>query len=82
MDVVLKYCKRAIVLDHGKIVHDSTPLELFQNSEYLKSSSLEPPKVFRFALDLIQGGLDLDLSKVKDTKSLAAEIVRVKGGMR
>ncbi len=82
MDVVLKYCKRAIVLDHGKIVHDSTPLELFQNSEYLKSSSLEPPKVFRFALDLIQGGLDLDLSKVKDTKSLAAEIVRVKGGRR
>lgn len=80
MDVVLKYTKRAIVLDHGKIVYDSTPLELFQNQDYLNQSSIEPPKVFRFALDLIRGGLSLDLANVKDCHSLAKEIIRVKGG--
>lgn len=79
MDVVLKYAKRAIVLDEGKIVYDATPLELFQNEEYLKNSSLEPPKVFRFALDLKKSGLDINLANVKDVKSLASEIVRIKG---
>ena len=82
MDVVLKYAHRAVVLDQGRIVHDSTPLELFQNADYLKSSSLEPPKVFRFATDLIQGGLPLDLANVKDCESLAREIIRVKGGIQ
>lgn len=82
MDIVLKYATRAIVLNRGEIVHDSTPLELFQNEEYLKSSSIEPPKVFRFALDLKKSGLPLDLKNVKDCHSLAKEIVRVKGATK
>lgn len=78
MDVVLHYCNRAIVLDGGKIIYDSTPLDLFQDREFLRTSSLEPPKVFSFALALKENGLDVDLSRVKDTRSLAEEIVRVK----
>ena len=81
MDVVLKYCKRAIVLDGGKVVYDSTPLELFQNENFLQTSSLEPPKVFRFALNLLQKGLKINLSNVKDTASLAKEIYLAKGGV-
>ncbi len=81
MDVVLKYCTRTIVLDEGRVVSDSTPLDLFQNEDFLKESAIEPPKVFRFALDLISGGLKLDLSNVKDTHSLAEEIIRAKGGI-
>ncbi len=82
MDIVLKYATRALVMNRGEIVHDSTPLELFQNEEYLKSSSIEPPKVFRFALDLKRAGLPLDLKNVKDCHSLAKEIVRVKGATK
>lgn len=79
MDVVLSHCNRAIVLDQGRVVSDSTPLELFQNIDFLKDSSIAPPKVFSFALALKEKGLDIDLSLVKDTESLAKEIVRVKG---
>ncbi len=79
MDVVLKYCKRAIVLDRGKIVKESSPLELFQDREFLKHSSLEPPKVFSFALKLKDAGLNINLSNVKDVSSLAQEIKRARG---
>lgn len=78
MDVVLKYANRAIVLDKGKVVSDSTPLELFQNKEFLKTSSLEPPKVFSFALSLIEHDFDVDLSKINDIDTLADEIVRLR----
>ena len=79
MEVVLRYATRALVLEKGKITLDTTPLELFQNREFLQTSSLEPPKVFSFALSLIQRGLPLDLSKVKDAETLAQEIARIKG---
>jgi energy-coupling factor transport system ATP-binding protein len=82
MDVVLKYADRAIVLDQGKVISDSTPLDLFQNSEFLNKSSLEPPKVFRFALDLKKHGLDINLNNIKDCDSLADEIIRVKSGVK
>lgn len=78
MDLVLKYCDRAIVLNYGKVVSDTTPLELFQNVDFLKNSSIEPPKVFSFALSLKDRGLNIDLANVKDTKSLALEIIKAK----
>ena len=78
MDVVLQYAKRVIVLDQGKIKKDTTPLELFQDQDFLKTSSLEPPKVFSFALSLKEKGMVIDLTKVKDVSSLALEIVRNK----
>ncbi len=78
MDIVLKYAERAIVLNDGEIVFDSTPLELFRNEQFLLGSSIKPPKVFDFAEKLIENGLDIDINKVKDASSLAEEIVRVK----
>ena len=80
MDVVLRYASRAVVLDNGKVAYDTTPLDLFKNEDFLKDSSIEPPKVFRFALDLRKKGLAIDLSKIKDVDSLAEEIIRVKRG--
>lgn len=78
MDVVLRYAKRVIVLEKGKIAIDTDPLSLFQNKEFLSTSSLEPPKVFSFAMSLKSRGVDIDLTKVKDTYSLALEIVRAR----
>ena len=80
MDVVLRYASRAVVLDNGKVAYDTTPLDLFKNEDFLKDSSIEPPKVFRFALDLRKKGLAIDLSKIKDVDSLAEEIIRAKRG--
>jgi energy-coupling factor transport system ATP-binding protein len=78
MDVVLKYATRAIVLEKGRIVHDTTPLALFQNANFLVNSSLEPPRVFRLAMTLIDKGLPLNLGAIKDSDSLADEIIRVR----
>lgn len=78
MDVVLKYAHRVLVLDKGRIVSDSTPLALFQNEDFLKNSSLLPPHVFRFAMELIRKGMKLDLANIRDADSLADEIARVK----
>ena len=78
MDVVLRYATRALVLENGSILRDETPISLFQDREFLKTSSLEPPKVFSFALQLKERGLPIDLSRIKDCDSLADEIVRVR----
>ena len=79
MDVVLRYATRALVLENGSILRDETPISLFQDREFLKTSSLEPPKVFSFALQLKERGLPIDLSRIKDCDSLADEIVRARG---
>ena len=76
MDIVLKCADRAIVLDKGKIVYSDTPLKLFQDEEFLKNSSLEPPMVFSFALELKRRGIELDMKNIKDVHTLALEIKR------
>jgi energy-coupling factor transport system ATP-binding protein len=78
MDLVLKYVDEAAVMSHGKLVKVSSPLQLFQDQQFLKDSAIEPPMVFKTAQALIDKGLALDLTKVKDISSLAAEIKRVK----
>lgn len=79
MDLVLKYTTRVLVLNNGKIQLDTTPLELFRDKEFLNTSSLQAPKVFNFALDLINHGFNINLEKIKDCNSLADEIIRIRG---
>lgn len=78
MDIVLKFCDRLIVVDNAKIVQDGEPLKIFQDSEFINSSSLEAPYVLKVCNELIKNGLALDIKNVKDIKSLAREIKRVK----
>lgn len=78
MDLVLKYVDEAAVMSHGKLLRVTTPLELFQDEDFLKTTAIEPPLVFKTALELKKNGLDLDLKNVKDVESLAREIKRVK----
>ncbi len=82
MDVVLKHCDKALVLDKGKIIKSDVPYKLFQDEEFLKISSLEPPKVFAFALELKKNNFPLELERIKDVESLCDEIIRVKGEKR
>lgn len=79
MDIVLKYAKSVVVMDKAEVVTHETPLELFQNSEILDKVAIEPPYVFRVAVELNKSGFNIDLSKVKDLETLAAEIARNKG---
>lgn len=76
MDNVLKYCSRAIVMSKGKIIFDSTPLELFSYDNLNEKYNIDQPIVLKYAKELIKGGLKLDLNKIKDVESLAIEIKR------
>lgn len=73
MDLVLEYCDWAIVMKEGKIIKQTTPLNLFSN-EFDKSLSLEIPMVFSLAHQLKEKGLSINLSNVKNIDSLAREI--------
>lgn len=76
MDIVLKYADRAIVMSKGRIISDSTPLELFRKEELTEKYNIHEPLVLQFAKELIRGGLKLDLYEICDMNSLVKEIRR------
>lgn len=76
MDNVLKYASRAIVMNKGEIISDSTPLELFSQDNLNSKYNIDQPLVLSFAKELIEGGLALNLSVIKDAESLVQEIKR------
>lgn len=76
MDNVLKYSKRVIVMSKGEIVKDTTPIELFKSDDLYSMYNIDEPLVFKFAKELIKGGMKIDLNKVADEQSLAKEIRR------
>lgn len=78
MDLVLNFINRVIVLDNKKIIKDTTPLDLFLDSEFISKSDLEIPEVLKSAIYLKNKGMNLDLNKIKDASSLAEEIIRAK----
>lgn len=78
MDIVLKYAKKVVVMDQGEVKRFDEPLNLFQDDKFLSSVAIEPPLVFKTALNLKKNGLNIDLNAIKDIKSLAQEIAKVK----
>lgn len=78
MDVVLEYASDVIVLENGSIKKQCSIFDLF-NDESFANYSLEIPKVLEFAQKLIAKGFNLDLTKIKNVESLAAEIARKVG---
>ena len=79
MDYVLRYSELVIVMSEGMLKAYDTPLNIFKNTKLCKELNLELPTVFSFANKLIEKGLDIDLGKVKDVKTLAGEIALNKG---
>lgn len=82
MDYVLRYSELVIVMSEGMLKAYDTPLNIFKNTKLCKELNLELPTVFSFANKLIEKGLDIDLGKVKDVKTLADEIALNKGGKK
>lgn len=51
MEVVLDYARRAIVMDHGKIVRDGTPREIFYQASR-DAARILPPQIIALSLEL------------------------------
>lgn len=64
---------RVVVMDNAKILLDSTPKEVFENSELLKSVGLDIPQCAELAKELKKSGVDLPdglLTREEFTKSV------------
>ena len=72
---------RVFVMDHGKIVMQGTPREIFSQVEKLKSYRLDVPQVTLLAYELKQAGLDLP-DGILSVKELTEALERCRKEMR
>ena len=59
MNQVLEYCDHAIVMNHGKIEKNCSVTELFNETEYLESLSIDLPIITSFIHQLNHQGFNL-----------------------
>lgn len=60
MDDVAQAAQRIVVLDHGRIVDEGTPAEVFSHAELLHKVGLDVPMSTRVAYELAQRGFTFD----------------------
>lgn len=75
MNQVLEYCDDAIVMNNGKIERHEKVSELFKETEYLNSLSIDLPIITSFIQELNKNGFHIDTS-IKDIN----ELITVIGG--
>lgn len=73
MNQVLEYCDDVVVMNHGRVEKHVTVTELFKETEYLTSLSIDLPIITSFILELNKNGFHIDPS-IKDINVLIHEI--------
>lgn len=59
MDHVMNYCDHVIVLDHGKLKHESDVATFFQHPDWMVNIGINPPALIRLKMQLKQKGFDV-----------------------
>lgn len=72
MDDVGRYADRAAVMEHGKLVLEGTPREVFRREELLRGAGLEVPELTRLMRKLSAGGLPVDTDAVRPEEAAAS----------
>ncbi|MCQ2087040.1 MAG: energy-coupling factor transporter ATPase [Bacilli bacterium] len=72
MEIVRKYANHVVLIDGGKIFFDGTPDEFFLDEGVCKI--IEIPEVISFARSLAKKGIDIDINRVRDVKTLINQI--------
>ncbi len=62
MEIAARFAERVLVLDHGQILADGAPLEVFSQTGAMKQAGLHPPFAMQFALALGRPFLAADLT--------------------
>ncbi|QVK18077.1 energy-coupling factor transporter ATPase [Mycoplasmatota bacterium] len=80
MNYVAQYAKRVIVMDHGKLVFDGKPMELFSQKDLLTKYQLDFPDITKMIYHIENKlGITLD-KKIKTVDELSQAIVEAIGG--
>lgn len=82
MDDVAELCSRIIVLDHGTLHMQGTPVELFtaQNAAELRRINLGVPRATKFALELAERGLEMP-DPILDERQLVEVLIALREKM-
>lgn len=74
MDDVADLCSRVLVLDHGAVVMQGAPAEVFTagNAQELRRINLGVPRATKFALELAERGLELPGPILNERQLVAA----------
>ncbi len=78
MDIILKYCTNCLVLQHGKLIGDYKPTDLFYDSKTLEEVGINPPLLINYVNIAIKKEYKIDKEKVKDIPSFIKELLEVK----
>ena len=81
MEYAAQMSQRIVVMDHGHILMDGTPAEVFARADELIAAGLDVPQVTRVFLELQRRGLSVDPS-VYTVEQAAAQLRAMKGGAR
>lgn len=79
MDDVADYADRVLVMDHGQLVRQTTPRELFQEVDWLAAHQLGLPQTTQFARRLEQRGFKFDRLPIREAE-LADMLATTLGG--
>ena len=79
MEYAAQMSERIIVMDHGHILMDGTPAEVFARSEELIEAGLDVPQVTRVFLELKKQGVPVDPS-VYTVEQAVTQLKKLKGG--
>lgn len=74
MDVVARYAKRVLVMNHGKLVYDGNKYDLFEDEEFLHKYNLDLPLVSVIAKNLKEKNL-IDYQRLPLTKEELYKII-------
>lgn len=68
MEDVANYADRIVVMDHGKIVYDDIPANVFKNYKHLEKIGLSAPQITYAMNNLKEAGIDVNTNifRVKD----------------
>lgn len=72
MDLVLKYAQNVIALNHGEVIFEGKPVDLFSKLD--ETMAIEVPPIYQLAKKLNEQGFTLDMHNIHDAKSFVREV--------
>lgn len=75
MEHVLEYCRKVIVISHGKIIQNCSVAEFFENASQLHKMNINPPAIIRLREALQKQGFELD-NKLLSIEALAKAVLK------